>query len=97
MERMSPTGFWVFLASSVVSWAAALAIERTPIAEARRTRVCHRVLTNCSIIESPSVLERPLELGMETDSIVGQVGWFLVFGFPIGSLEGDAECLVQIP
>src|SRR5688572_30550863 len=44
-----------------------------------------------------TALEGPLELSMETDSIVGQVGWFLVFGFTIGSFEGDAECLVQIP
>ena len=42
-------------------------------------------------------IKGPLELGVETESFVGQVGWLLVFGFAVGSLEGDAECLVHIP
>ena len=37
------------------------------------------------------------ELGMETESFVGQVGWFLVVGFTVGNLERDAECLVHDP
>ena len=39
----------------------------------------------------------PRELGMETETFVGQVGWLLVLGFAVGSLEGDAACLGQIP
>ena len=34
--------------------------------------------------------EAPLELGVEPESFVGQVGWLLVLGFEVGSLEGDA-------
>jgi hypothetical protein len=34
--------------------------------------------------------EAPLELGVETVSFVGQVGWLLVLGLAVGSLEGDA-------
>ena len=34
---------------------------------------------------------------METESIIGQIGGFLVFRFTVGKLKSDAECLVQIP
>ena len=34
---------------------------------------------------------------METESFVGQVGRLLVLGFAVGSLEGDAMVLAQIP
>ena len=44
-----------------------------------------------------TALEGPRELGMETETFVGQVGWLLVFGFAVGNLEGDAVVLGHIP
>src|SRR6187200_1701027 len=34
---------------------------------------------------------------METESVVGQVGWFLVLGSTMGYLERDAVILCHIP
>src|SRR6187200_1305288 len=34
---------------------------------------------------------------METESVVGQVGWFLVLGSTMGRLERDAVILCHIP
>ena len=42
-------------------------------------------------------LEGPLELSVKTGCFVGQVGWFLVFGFAASNLEGDAVVLAPIP
>src|SRR5688500_4033851 len=44
-----------------------------------------------------AALEGPRELGMETDSIVGQVGRFLVLSFTVGHLEREAVVLADIP
>ena len=56
----------------------------------RSVRIGHQIRASVtSTLET--ALEGPRELGMETESFVGQVGWFLVLGFTVGNLERDAE------
>ena len=57
----------------------------------------HKMNTFTDFIAVARHLEGPCELGLETESVVGQVGRFLVLGSTMGRLERDAVILCHIP
>src|SRR6478735_7514235 len=66
--------------------------ERSPLASAADVEIAS---VDRRFIDE--VLEGPRELGVETESVIGEVRWFLVLGSTMGRLERDAVILCHIP